>query len=138
MTKRDWQGWNFGTPKLSRSDVRAFQAFGRRCADMALDGLSFWIPAVWGTIDKRHGPMPRNALTVFADNTDSVGKPVLKIDVAAMLREDIAACRLDGSFADGLLRIADEMDALSASIRRAAALKKNDQPRAQTNDEAKT
>lgn len=119
MTTRKWPGWRFETRELQG---QAANAFGRKCADMALDGIDFWIPAIWGSMQEGAGKMPKNALTVFASNTDMVAPPVLRIDITKMLREDIALCRKDSSFDEGLLRIADEMDELSKSIRRAVEI----------------
>jgi len=116
MSRRNWSGWEFGQPELSSAVANAFC---KKCADLVLDGLDFWIPAVWGEMQEGAGRMPRNALTVFATNREDVAPPVLRIDITKMLREDIADCRKDGSFAVGLLRIAAEMDVLSASIKRA-------------------
>ncbi len=115
MTRRDWTDWEWGEPQIPAG--KAWEEFGRQCADLALDGLHWYLPALYRPNPKAGRP-PKNPLVIFASNTERVAKPVLQVDIVAMLREEVADCRRHGGYADQLEKMADELDKLSAEVRR--------------------
>jgi hypothetical protein len=119
--KRDWSEWNFGDVlvRLSEKQVRAAAMAN---IDLVLDAAYIVLPGVYGATDDCNKPVPSDPLTVYIRVNEGAGSPpTLTFSIAKELNEYIKDCKHDGSYADGLEKIADAMDKLSKRIRRAVA-----------------
>ena len=120
FTKPDLSGWNLdGLDKMGAKFKTLIEETTGEAIHYAMKESYIMFPAEWGDSDGLSGKAPKNPLTVYLrlgieDKRDE--KPTYSFDLQETLRETIRDCANDGSFSDGLERIASGLRELAGEI----------------------
>jgi hypothetical protein len=114
--------WNIDLSDLTEVLSPAIFKVIDEILDVVLEETSIDFPAIWGDSDGAGGPPVDDPLTVYLSlNFDGEDYCFYEVSLREPLVIDMEDCRSDGSYADGLERVARGLRDLAAEIDAAVA-----------------